>query len=119
MITLRGMAERFLFGVAILAAPFLTVCAFGADPPAEFYSSFMPMTCCFTNSCCYPIEPHEVVDLGDGYYRVVASGQVVRRSGFSPDGRYHRCACDEIGRGRWRVHPQANTRCLYVPHNSS
>jgi hypothetical protein len=83
-----------------------------------FYRSFVPASCCFTSTCCYEIKPEDVVDLGNDQYRIVASGQVVTRKGYSPDGAWHRCACDIDYSGpqtTWRIHPQADTRCLFTP----
>jgi hypothetical protein len=132
MTTLRGA----LIALAILA-PAVVACwatlAFGnGDPYREFYGSFADRSCCWTNRCCYEIGAHDVEDLGGGVkvtdtwgetrtghgYRIKASGQVVVRTGFSPDGKYHRCACDPVSDG-WKVWPGANTRCLFTPSHGS
>jgi hypothetical protein len=84
-----------------------------------FYSSFVDPSCCRTSQCCWEISDDEVVDLGDNKFRIVASGQVVERKGYSPDGKYHRCACDYVagapGYANWKIWPGAHTRCLFTP----
>jgi hypothetical protein len=92
----------------------------------SFYASFVPTECCFTSTCCWEIGEDEVEDLGNNRYRIVATGQVVVRRGYSPDGAFHRCACDPVvGQTinafpqRWLIHVQANTRCLFTPSNGS
>jgi len=84
----------------------------------EQYSFWAPIECCWTNRCCWKIQPHEVVSLGNDLWRIKATGQVVNRRGFSPDGEFHRCACDLIA-GQWTVHDKAHTRCLFVPHEGT
>ena len=84
-----------------------------------FYSSFAPFNCCWSSRCCWSVEPHEVQDLGNGMYRILASGQIVPRTGYSPDERYHRCACDRQPDGTWKVWPGARTRCLFTPTHAS
>jgi hypothetical protein len=81
-----------------------------------FYSSFVDPSCCRTSSCCWEISEDDVVDLGYNKFRIKASGQVVERKGYSPDGKYHRCACDySADTGQWHIWPGANTRCLFTP----
>jgi hypothetical protein len=89
-----------------------------------FYSSFVPQSCCYTSHCCWEISERDVVDLGNDQFQIKASGQVVERKGDSPDGGWHRCACDyqanaDSFSGRWKISPQANTRCLFTPHRGS
>jgi len=80
--------------------------------------SWIASSCCVTNDCCFEIAERDVVDLGNNKLRIVASGQVVERKGFSPDGKYYRCACD-LNDGKWVVHPTAHTRCLFTPMQGS
>jgi hypothetical protein len=92
----------------------------------NFYASFVPTECCFTSTCCWEIGEDEVEDMGNSRYRIKATGQVVVRRGYSPDGAFHRCACDPVvGQTispipqRWLIHAGANTRCLFTPSNGS
>jgi hypothetical protein len=93
------------------------------DPYRAFYASFADKACCWTSRCCYEISAADVVDLGGNRFKIVASGQVVERKGASPDGGYHRCACDPVvshealapSPQQWWIHPAANTRCLFTP----
>ena len=45
---------------------------------------------------------------------VVATGQVLPRTGWSRDENTWRCTCDWMGEGQWRVHLKANTRCVFT-----
>jgi hypothetical protein len=119
---------RLCGALALLLVIAFTPAVRGEDD-AAFYGAFAPTACCWTNKCCFEIGPDDVEDLGGGVavrdtwgqirtghgYRIKASGQVVLRTDFSPDGKFHRCACDPLGDGRWSIHPKANTRCLFVP----
>lgn len=89
------------------------------DDLKDYLSTFMSKNCCFTNNCCFPISHSDVVDLGNNRFKIVASGQEVNATGFSPDGKYWRCACDLDMNGGWKVHLKANTRCLYIPFQGS
>lgn len=48
---------------------------------------------------------------GDNW-KIRATGQILARTNWSPDGRWWRCACDRI-EGKWIVHLNANTRCIF------
>jgi hypothetical protein len=117
MRAILGAIAAYALLVGILFSP--VVGQEGDAAYQAFYSSFVPQSCCWTNKCCYEIKAEEVVDLGNDEYRVVASGQVVKRKGFSPDGRFHRCSCDYVSPGNWRIWPGADTRCLFVPSMGS
>lgn len=76
--------------------------------------------CCVTADCCFEVKSNDLHSLPNDYWRVVASGQIVLRKGYSPDGLYYRCACDyDTAVGKWVVHPKAHTRCVFVPFNAS
>lgn len=74
--------------------------------------------CCCTNGCCREAQQGEVEHVEGDTYRIVPSGQLIQRTGWSPDGRTIRCACDQID-GKWTVHSRAHTRCLYMPMPNS
>ncbi len=77
---------------------------------------FIHPSCCCTNECCWEIGAHEVEPLPGDQWRVRSTGQTIRRTDWSPDGRYYRCACDLDAETRqWIRHQGANTRCLFVP----
>lgn len=88
----------------------------GSPAYRAFYGSFLPPTCCWTNGCCRRAKANEIEALDDTMtrYRVVASGQVIERSAWSPDGALHICQCDWDG-GGWKTGPATNARCLAVP----
>jgi len=88
----------------------------GTPAYRAFYGSFLPPTCCWTNGCCRRAKPSEIEALDDTLtkFRVVASGQVIERSAWSPDGAFHICQCDWDG-GGWKTGPATNARCLAVP----
>ena len=89
-----------------------------AHPENAWLRTWISASCCVTNDCCYDIQAADIRDLGNDYYQIVASGQVLKRTGWSPDGQYWRCACDSID-GKWTVFDKAFTRCLFVPQPSS
>jgi hypothetical protein len=104
---------RLLFTIAVLGL--LWPKEGLSDEYASFFQSFnLDPECCYTNRCCFRIDRSDVVDLGEDKYKIRATGQVIKRRKYSPDGEYYRCACDHIA-GKWTVHPKANTRCLVVP----
>jgi hypothetical protein len=74
--------------------------------------------CCCTNDCCREAEAGEFTHIGNELYRSNVTGQIIRRTGWSPDGRTVKCSCDLQG-GKWVKHPKANVRCLFVPMPSS
>jgi len=78
--------------------------------------SWIPAICCVTNDCCWEISERELQPLQDDQWLVRATGQIRKRTGWSPDGRFYRCACDRDPETRqWIRHQGANTRCLFVP----
>lgn len=102
---------------ALLAAFFLCfVGGAGAQDPFPNCRGFIQHACCCTNSCCWEISASEVEPLPGDMWRIRSTGQELRRTDFSPDGKYYRCACDyDINTGKWNKHQGAKTRCLYVP----
>lgn len=78
--------------------------------------SWIPAICCVTNDCCWEISERELQPLPDDQWMVLSTGQVRKRTAWSPDGRFYRCACDRDPETRqWVRHQGANTRCLFVP----
>ena len=78
--------------------------------------SWIPSTCCVTNDCCWEIGEHELKPLPDDQWMVLATEQVRKRTDWSPDGKFYRCACDQDATTRqWIRHQGAHTRCLFVP----
>lgn len=78
--------------------------------------SWIPATCCVTNDCCWEISERELRSLADDHWEVRSTGQVRKRTAYSPDGKFYRCACDYDGASKhWIKHQGANTRCIFVP----
>lgn len=78
--------------------------------------SWIPATCCVTNDCCWEISENELSPLPDDEWLIRSTGQVRKRTGWSPDGKFYRCACDYDNVDKhWVKHQGANTRCLFVP----
>lgn len=102
----------------ITLALFLTTVTASAQenpfPNCQEFGVQIPGACCCTNDCCREAEPNEFLHLGDDQYRSRVTGQVVRRTGWSADGRTIKCACDLID-GKWTKHPKADVRCLFMP----
>lgn len=81
--------------------------------------SWIAPICCVTNDCCWQISANEVRPMPNDSWEVRATGQVVKRKDWSPDGKYYRCACDyDSVDKQWIRHQGANTRCLFVPMQS-
>lgn len=82
--------------------------------------SWIPATCCVTNDCCWRVEARELKSLPDDNWEIVSTGQVRKRTDWSPDGKYYRCACDyDVASKHWVRHQGANTRCVFVPMQSA
>ena len=115
-----------LSALANFAAPvaLLAALAIGGVAIAENYHSnpwllsWIPPTCCVTNDCCWEVSEREVRPVSADSWEVLATGQVLARSAWSPDGKFYRCACD-LADGKWIRHQGANTRCLFVPLRSA
>lgn len=80
----------------------------------ESCHGFLSPACCCTANCCFVINYGDVEPLPDDQWRIKATGQVVKRTDWSKDGRYWRCACEQRN-GAWVVDLKDRTRCLYVP----
>src|SRR3989304_4909226 len=80
----------------------------------EWLRSWIPQSCCVTNQCCFQIRAHDVTPLSRDEWRVELTGEIAKRTGWSPDGGYYRCACVNVA-GNWIQSPTAHTRCLFVP----
>jgi hypothetical protein len=75
-------------------------------------------SCCCTNDCCFVVEPGTVEAVDQDHYRILATGQILKRTGWSKNGMFMRCACDQI-EGKWTVHSGAMTRCIFPPMPST
>jgi hypothetical protein len=117
----RGLFIALAFTLSFWAVVILLVVKAKGD---EYHSNpdllkWIPATCCVTNDCCWEIDPQEVRSLPDDEWEIKATGQVRKRTAWSPDGRYYRCACDYDNVSKnWIKHQGANTRCIFVPRPS-
>lgn len=136
LIMAMGAAFILIVGLALLlrwlAVP-LIICALllvgiacvGAEElieptpqEAADIATWIPSQCCRTNNCCRKVPESALIQLPNNDVRVVTTGQVLKRTGWSQDGQTWRCTCDPID-GKWVVHPNANTRCVFpVPAGS-
>ena len=111
--------RHVLWAVAI--AVFTALAVAGVALAGEYHSnpwllSWIPATCCVTNDCCWEVSERELRSLPDDEWEVRSTGQVRKRTGWSPDGKFYRCACDYDNVDKhWVKHQGANTRCLFVP----
>lgn len=105
----------------ILAACIAGLAIAGVALAGEYHSnpwllSWIPATCCVTNDCCWEVTERELRSLPDDNYEVMSTGQVRKRTDYSPDGKFYRCACDyDVASKHWIRHQGANTRCIFVP----
>ena len=111
---LAVVSSLMLVGVAALAIVGVAVARDYHSNP--WLLSWIPATCCVTNDCCWEISEREVRPLPDDEWEIRATGQVRKRTDWSPDGKFYRCACDyDQADKHWVKHQGANTRCLFVP----
>jgi hypothetical protein len=106
------MVRRLALPVALFTAS-LAIAAEPVDLETnKWLRTWIPVHCCVTNNCCFPVKATALEPQPGDNWKVLATGQVLARTNWSPDGKYWRCACDNIG-GKWVVHEQANTRCIF------
>lgn len=113
--------------IAITLTALLAVLFLNAPPARGHHTeehtwllSWIPSYCCVTNDCCREVHESDVTSLPNDFWRINASGQVLKRTAFSPNGRYYRCYCDyDSTQGKWIVHPTAHTRCIFPPFHGS
>jgi hypothetical protein len=116
---IRALGVAYFIGIGCLFwLWFNTGVVFGQNPNCTEFGFQISTSCCCTNDCCREAEDGEVQHIRDDLYRIVPSGQEIRRTGWSPDGRTIRCSCDWID-GQWVKHSKAQTRCLYLPMPNS
>ena len=113
----------YAFALAAVTALVVAGVAFAAD--YQYHSnpwllSWIPATCCVTNDCCWEVSERELRALPDDEWEVRSTGQVRKRTAYSPDGKFYRCACDYDNVDKhWVKHQGANTRCIFVPMRSA
>lgn len=114
-----------MVGLILLAALTLGCVAVWAEeltPPtpeeALSIQSWIPARCCRTNNCCMKVSEDALIALPDNQVRVRTTGQILPRTGWSQDKNTWRCTCDWLD-GKWVVHPNANTRCVFDHLNGS
>jgi hypothetical protein len=118
-------SPRFAYvsGLTLTSALAIAGVAFAAD--YQYHSnpwllSWIPATCCVTNDCCWEVSERELKSLPDDEWEVRSTGQIRKRTAYSPDGKFYRCACDYDNVDKhWVKHQGANTRCLFVPMRSA
>ncbi len=110
-------ASTSLFAAAAFAALAIASVAFAGEYHSNpWLLSWIPATCCVTNDCCWQVTESELKSLPDDNWEVMSTGQVRKRTDYSPDGKFYRCACDFDADSRhWIRHQGANTRCIFVP----
>ena len=124
ILALFAYTLRWLW-VAMLVIALLIYAAKAEDhliepTPAERadIATWIPQTCCWTNNCCRKVDERALIQLPNNQVRVVTTGQILPRTGWSQNAHTWRCTCDLID-GKWVVHPQANTRCVFPHHSGS
>jgi hypothetical protein len=113
------MTARGLIAASLLFAVFMTAMAAAQQfPNCTEFGFQISGACCCTNNCCTEAREGEFQHIGDDIYRSTVTGQTLKRTGWSPDGRFVKCACDLVG-GQWTKRPNANVRCIFPPMPSS
>ncbi|WP_147413702.1 hypothetical protein [Pseudorhodoplanes sinuspersici] len=108
-------------GLAALAALMIVGVAIAGEHHSNpWLLSWIPATCCVTNDCCWEVSERELRSLPDDEWEVRSTGQIRKRTAYSPDGKFYRCACDYDNVDKhWIKHQGANTRCIFVPMRSA
>lgn len=109
--------------LGFVLAVFIALAAAGSAFAEGYHSnpwllSWIPSSCCVTNDCCWEVSERELRPLEGDRWEVMATSQIVQRTGWTPDGKFYRCACD-LAEGKWVKHQGANTRCVFVPLRSA
>lgn len=114
----------FWFCVSILAigivllAWFVPVTVARAQEAGDYPGCFgwIPHQCSCTSHSCYRARPGEVIDLGNDTFRVVSTGEVINRTGWSKDGRFMVCAFRrDVELQRWFTGPGQPIKCVFPP----
>jgi hypothetical protein len=104
------IVNRLVAGLLFLLLSILTAAA------QANCRGFISTNCCCSNACCWEISAAEVEPMPGDRWLIRSTGQVLRRTGFSPNGKYYRCACDrDQATGSWIRHQGATTRCIFPP----
>src|SRR3972149_618239 len=93
---IRDDGTRWLWSPMNMELYFVSRARAQANDTNTYLRSWIAERCCVTNDCCFEVAPGTVEALPDGRFLVVASGQVIARTGWSPDEKFWRCACDNI-----------------------
>lgn len=115
----KARRRNFITYFVVFAAATIALIALARGE--EYHSnpwlkSWIPATCCVTNDCCWEVSERELRALPDDEWEIRSTGQVRKRTGWSPDGKFYRCACDYDNVNKvWNKHQGANTRCIFVP----
>lgn len=109
------VAALIAIAVALLVAGGAIAEGYHSNP---WLLTWIPAPCCVTNDCCWQITESEVRPASGDQWEILATGQIQPRTGWSPDGKFYRCACD-FAEGHWVKHQGAHTRCLFVPLRSA
>jgi hypothetical protein len=116
----RAIRRQRITWVIVAAVATLAVIALARgdeliEPTPQEYADiqkWIPQSCCWTNNCCKKVKSSALVSLSRDDYRVRATGQDIKRTGWSRDGQTWRCTCDNIG-GKWIVSVTARTHCIF------
>ena len=88
------------------------------NPNCTEFGFQISTNCCCSANCCSEAGEDEFRHVGENLYRSTVTGQVIKRTGWSPDGRTIKCACTQI-EGTWTKRPDSLVRCLFMPQPSS
>jgi len=106
-----------LLGAALL------LCLGMAGAIADEYPNcrgFIDRGCCCTNNCCFEVPATEArpIDEDGAEWLMTSTGERVKRTAWSQDGKFYRCACEMRG-GRYEISLKDRTRCFYPAKRSA
>lgn len=121
IILLFTLVIMFFALAATRAADFQLIpeSAFPTPEEAEDIKRWIPVQCCRTARCCFKISMSALTPQPQDSWKINASGQVIKRTGWTEDGKIWRCACDLQADGSWLAHMTANTRCIFPEQQSA
>lgn len=113
----HGNLFHFFLAIIVIGGA-ATLFAKAATPQANYPNcrGWIIFSCCCTTGACREVEKGELERISDGQWRVVETGEIIQRTGWSRDNTFIRCAATySAAQSQWLIGPQYRTTCLYEP----
>jgi hypothetical protein len=76
---------------------------------------YIDYKCSCTHNVCWEVKPGEFESLGNGLWKYLQTGEVVKQKFWSPDGVFRACAFDPLKWSQGLVGPGNPISCLFPP----